>query len=199
MKKLAPIVLLLFFFAQLSAQNISDLESFEKAMKPGTQLTYDVTNKDLHYQLVLTIKKLGDEISFDWKTTAPDNKSGTVTMNAAATGQAEALQNNFKGGTAALTNETSIWISKKVFTTIASTAQASIKMNGASDTVTVMANTIGEYNFNLDGNLVAVPGWEMQGGGEPKYTIDILESTKFPILYKVDMGWSMVLSEVKGM
>jgi hypothetical protein len=81
---------------------------------------------------------------------------------------------------------------------VASTSEAPMKLMGASDTVTALSNTIGEFNFNLDGNLVAIPGWELQGGGDPKFTVDVLESTKFPLIFKLDLGWSMILTEVKS-
>ncbi len=197
MSKPVLIVTLLFFSSYCIAQNIADLETFEKSVKPGTQLSYDVSTKLKDYKLTLTIKKLGDEIVFEWKTSDPDNKSGTITMSANSTQNAAALVTNLKPGDAKLDNETAIWISKKIFKDIATTAQASLKLNGAGDTVTTLSNTIGEFNFNLDGNLMAIPGWELSGGPDNKYIMDVLES-KFPIIYKLDLDWSMILTEVKN-
>jgi hypothetical protein len=201
MRKLncAIVLILSIFTITISAQNISDLEAYEKAMKPGTQLTYDVASKTQKYQLVIVLKKLGAEIAFDWKTTDPDNKSGSVTMSANAVASAEALFNSFTGGETKLDKETCLLISKKVFNKVASTSEAAVKLMGTTDTVTNLSNTIGEFNFNLDGNLMAVPGWELQGGSDVKYTIDVLESTKFPLIYKLDIGWSLILTEVKSL
>ena len=200
MKNISCVLALFFslYVSIISAQNISDLEAYEKAIKPGTQLTYDVTAKSKQYKLVVTIKKLGDEFAFDWKTGDPENKGGSITMSANATAKAEALFNTFIGGDSKLDKETSLLISKQVFNKVATTSEASIKLTGASDTVTAMSNTIGEFNFNLDGNLVGIPGWELQGGGDPKYTLDVLESTKFPLIFKLDLGWNMILIEVKS-
>lgn len=191
------IAMLLFFSAACTAQNIADLETFEKSLKPGTQLIYDVSTKQMDYKLTLTIKKPGEEIELDWKTSDPDNKKGSITMSAAALQGAAALVTGLKPGDVKLVNETAFWISKKTFNDIATTAQASLRLDGAGDTVTTLNNTIGEFNFNLDGNLVAIPGWELTGGPDNKYVLDILES-KFPLIYKLDMGWSMILTEVKN-
>jgi hypothetical protein len=182
----------------LSAQDLADLETFEKAMKPGAQLTYDVTNKDKHYKLIVTLKKLGDEVSFSWKTTDPDNKTGNVTMTATATSAATALSNIFKAGDVTLDKETCLWASKAVTNSVSNTAQASLKVNGAADTVTVMGNTIGDFNFTVNDNVVVVPGSELQGGTDPKYTLDVLESAKFPLIFKLDIGWTAVLLEIKN-
>jgi hypothetical protein len=200
MKKIYVILIAAFSLASLHtfAQDLADLETFEKSMKPGAELTYDVTTKDKQYKLIVTLKKLGDEITFSWKTTDPDNKSGTVTMTAGATAGAQALSNIFKAGDVKLDKETCLWASKQVTNSISTNAQATLKINGASDTATVMGNTIGDFNFTINGNIVVVPGSELQGGTDPKYTIDILESAKFPLIFKLDIGWTAVLQEIKN-
>ena len=198
MKKYFTLLLLTLSIGLANSQNISDLETFEKAMKPGTVLTYDVSSAGKNYKFIVTIKSLGNEIAFDWKMTEPINKSGTVVMSANAVSKADALFNYFNGGASNLDKETSVWISKKLFNDISAKAEAPIKVNGAADTATVMGNTISEFNFNLNGNLVAVPGWELQGGSDIKYTIDVIESTKFPIITRMDLGWTIQLSEIKS-
>ena len=190
--------LLAVSFLVLPAQNVSDLDAFEKAIKPGTVLTYDVEMSGKKYQFIATLKKVGDEIVFDWNTSAPENKKGSITISAGANAKADALFNLFKEGATNLDKEISVVISRKMFNDVSTTSATNIKINGASDTATVMSNTISEFNFNLNGNLVAIPGWELQGGSDIKYTIDVIESTKFPIIYRIDLGWTMQLSEVKN-
>jgi hypothetical protein len=190
--------LLAVSFLVLPAQNVSDLDAFEKAIKPGTVLTYDVEMSGKKYQFIATLKKVGDEIVFDWNTSAPENKKGSITISAGANAKADALFNLFKEGATNLDKEISVFISRKMFNDVSTTSATNIKINGASDTATVMSNTISEFNFNLNGNLVAIPGWELQGGSDIKYTIDVIESTKFPIIYRIDLGWTMQLSEVKN-
>ena len=84
------VFLLLLVTARLYGQNISDLETFEKAMRPGTVLTYDVNMGGKQYKFIATLKKAGDEIAFDWKMTEPINKTGTVNMSAVAVKSADA-------------------------------------------------------------------------------------------------------------
>jgi hypothetical protein len=149
------------------------------------------------YKLIVTLKKVGDEIAFDWKTTEPANKNGMVVMNASAVKTADALFSYFTGGNSNLEKETALFISKKAFDEVAVNAEALLKMNGAADTTTRMSNTIGEFNFNLNGNLIAVPAWELEGGSEIKYKLFAIESRQFPIIVQMYIGWSMVLTEIK--
>lgn len=179
------------------AQNVADLESFEKAIQPGTVLSYDVTAAGATYQLSATLKKAGDEIIFDWSVPKLPDKKGVVVMTADAISTANALNTNFVSGEALLKSETALLISKKIFNDISSTSSAAIKLRGSSDTATVLNNTISEFNFNLNGNLVAIPGWELQNDGDVKYTLDVLESYKFPLIFRLDIGTVLQLTEIK--
>jgi hypothetical protein len=196
-KGILPFVML-FLFLTPHAQNVEDLESFENAIKPGTQLTYQVTNENEKYILVVTLKKTDSEPAFVWQTDTPENKSGSIAIAAGAMAQAAALYNNFKPGDVKLQNETAIFISKKFISDISATSQAGLKLNGNADTVTTMSNTISDFNIMLDGNLLDVPGWSLQGGPDNKYSLDIPESTKFPLIFKLDMGFTMTLTEIKS-
>jgi len=198
MKKIYALLLLIITLqvSHLSAQDLADLDTYEKSMKPGAELSYDVTANGKQFKMVVTLKKVGAEVAFDWKTTDPDNKSGSVTMSANAVATAKAFSNIFKGGATSLESETSLWASKQLCTEIVANAQASVKVKGASDTATVLGNTMGLFNLNLNGNGVSLSGYELQGGS-PVYTIDIIESPKFPLIYKLDIGWTMVLTDIK--
>jgi hypothetical protein len=199
MKTIALAFLLtLFTFQSSFSQNISDLEAFEKAMKPGVVLTYDVAMGETRYQLIATIIKLGEEIVFDWETTSPAGKKGTVSMSAATTSTADALNTDFSGGEKKLDKETMLFISKKIFNEVSNDANADLKIAGASDTLTLMSNTISEFNFNLNGNLIAIPGWELEGGSEIAFALHVVESVKFPLIIKTDFGWTMQLIEIKN-
>jgi hypothetical protein len=199
MKKILStfVLFLLLVPARVFGQNISDLENFEKAMHPGTVLTYDVNMGGKQYKFMVTLKKVGDEISFDWKMTEPVNKTGTVNTSTLAVKNADALFNYFTGGISNLDKETSVFISKKTFDDVAGNAETLLKINGAADTATRMSNTIGEWNFNLNGNLIAVPAWELEGGGEVKYKVFVIESRKFPLIVQMNLGWTIVLTEIK--
>ena len=192
------LILFNLFFLIPSAQNVADLEVFEKAMKPEAVLTYEVSMSGKKYQFIATIKKLGDEIAFDWKTTDPINKTGIVTMNATSVSKADALFNDFANGESKLEKETALFISKKIFGDVRANFQAALKVNGQGDTATIMGSTVAEFGVNINGEFLSIPGWELQGGSEIKYTLGVIESQKFPLITRIDLGWTMLLSEIKN-
>lgn len=192
------LVILLSNLHFLFAQNISDLDTFERSIKPRAILTYDVAIGEKKYQFIATIKTVGDKISFDWETKDPDNKKGTINVYANAVDSADAIFSDYSRGNTPIAEETALFISKKIFNDVVANAESNIKMGGAEDTATLMSNTISEFNFNLNGNLVSVPGWDMQGGTDVRYTLDVIESTKFPLITRLDIGWTMQLIEIRN-
>lgn len=192
------LLLVISCFGKISAQNVSDLEAFEKAMKPGTILTYDISMAGKKYQLVATVKKTGDVIAFDWKTTEPINTAGNLSMNATALSKADALFHVFNSGATSLDKETSLFLSKKIYSDVLTNTQAGIRINGQTDTLTTMSNTIAEVGFTLDGNFISIPAWELQGGSDIKYTVSLIESQKFPLFTRLDLGWTMLLVDIKS-
>lgn len=198
MKNVYFLFLALIFCLPTFAQDVNALEDFEKAIKPGTVLTYDVSLGGKKFQYIATLKKIGDEISFDWETTEAPAKKGSVNLKINSVANADAFALGFNAGAADLTKETALVLSRKMFNDISGTSQSAIKIFGASDTATVMSNTISEYNFGLNDNLVALPGWELEGGSDVKFKIQAIESYKFPLLYGLDLGWTMQLASVKS-
>lgn len=181
-----------------TAQNVADLETLEKALKPGAVLTYDVNQGGKKYQLIATIKKLDTEILFDWKCTEPINQTGKVAISANAVSKADAVFSMFTGGESKLENETALFLSKKTFNDVQTNTESKMKVTGKNDTLTLMSNTIAEFGVTVDGNFLSIPGWELQGGSEIKYTIQAVESQKFPLITKLDLGWTMQLLEIKS-
>ncbi len=200
MQKIIGFTFLLFIhcWGGISAQNVSDLEAFEKALKPGTMLTYDVSMSGKKYQLIVILKKTNGDISFDWKTTAPVNTSGTISMTTSAVSKGDALFHIFNGGVTPLDKETSLFLSNKIYSDVLTNTQAGIRINGQADTLTTMSNTIAEVGFTLDGNFISIPAWELQGGSDIKYTVSLIESQKFPLFTRLDLGWTMTLVDIKS-
>jgi hypothetical protein len=46
--------------------------------------------------------------------------------------------------------------------------------------------------------LPDVPAWNLEGGPDNNYSLDVAESTKFPLIFKLDTGFSMTLTEIKS-
>lgn len=122
-----------FFFSQIAYK-----------MQVGDQLVYQVEAGNMEYDFIVTPTKLSEtEITFDYKMTEPASKVGTIMMNADALKNATAMYNRFGGGKVNLTDQTSVFASKKMMDDAA---------NGSADFLLNGPNSPSENFQTLDGN-----------------------------------------------
>lgn len=190
--------LLFINFVSISvAQDFATLDDFEKVMKPGTTLTYDITDDGKQYQWKVKLVKVGNELSYTWETTAPSLQKGATNVTANAMNNADALTKLLAGGTTALDKEVALFISKKMFNDISTTSQLSLRVNGAADTATVFSNTIAELSFTINEKPAGIQGWELEDS-EKKYKISVIESYQYPLIYSLDAGISLRLVSIQN-
>lgn len=194
--KLLYILLLICFVYPATAQDFATLDDFEKVMKPGTILTYDVTEDGKQYQWKVKLVKVGNELSYTWETTTPSLQKGTTSVTANGMANADALSKLLATGTATLDKEVALLISKKMFDEVSTTSQLSLRVNGAADAATVFSNTIAELSFTINDKPAGIQGWELEDN-EKKYKLSVIESYKYPLIYSLDAGVSLRLVSIQ--
>ncbi|MCS6933857.1 MAG: hypothetical protein NZM35_01725 [Chitinophagales bacterium] len=180
----------------LSAQDVAVLDDYEKAIKQGTVITYEVTEGNNTYQWIVKLIKVGSEISYTWETTEPSLQKGNVTLTANALQKAELLQCLFTSGNVTAEKTGTIFLSRKMFDEITNTSQLKLRVKGPEDAETVMGNTIVNISFTINDIPAAIQGWELEDS-ERKYNIIVVESMKFPLVYSCDMGIKLRLISIQ--
>lgn len=190
------ITLLLACFGTTYTQTINTADGSTVDIKVGTVLVYEVNNEGTKYQFIVTIKKLEQGITFDWQMTAPINKKGTIEMAEEAVESADGLFNYFTGGVSKLTNQTSVWISRLMWAELHSEDEmAAIALDGGEP--------IGFFRENGDYFATKYKAGDVQlktsvlKSLSDSETITIWENEKFPIILKMDLGWTIELKEIK--
>lgn len=165
--------------------------------KPGLKLTYEVDFFGTVYDFVVTLKENSEtRLSFDYVMTNANNTSGTVNIAAEAMKNATEQFNFFRGGTENLTNQTSVWVSSRVFSQLASDAGvATISPDGGRSSVKIDAKSkttdfaVLNKSTNKVINLANI--YAQSADGNTKYWI--LNSAAAPIILKMDLGWKIAL------
>ena len=174
-------------------------------IKEGSKLLYHVEAGDRgEYDFIVTVKKLGPSVTFDWQMTEPVNKSGTVTMSESAMKDATALFNYFSGGASALTNETSVFVSKGLRKAVMENDEVLIKADGADaepekfykvngmnsersgSLYLSMTKTLNGKNYNLDGPIL-----ENEDGSRG---IRFQDTEYFPVITYMQLGFKIYLT-----
>jgi hypothetical protein len=165
-------------------------------IKVGTQLVYEVHSDSIKYQFIITIKKLDDGITFDWQMTAPINKKGTVEMTDEAVESATGLFNFFSAGQTKLTTQTSVWISRQTWA----------DMHGEDEMALISLDNGEATGFFREDGEVCRPTYKGAAATMKTsnlkslvdaQTITVWENEAFPIIVKMDLGWTIELKEIK--
>ena len=195
------VLLTVAFCAATSFAGNSMKPNNETYIKVGTKLVYAINKNGEKYNVTVTITSLSPTISFDWKESAPRTSKGSITMTADAIDHASGIITGSMGGALNLDKETAIWLSKSLMSQITGEGRLVMTVDGKE----MPCKTV---HFNEPPTTVIINGkptpeaTQMVHNGymEPatKRTITYLDSTDFPILVKLDFGWTMTLTSISN-
>jgi hypothetical protein len=163
-------------------------------IKKGTVLTYDVKYLETKYQFIVKIINLKPDVVFSWEMTEPQNSKVKVNMSKEALATALKQNNFFKSGELFLTDMTTVWISKKVFSSLKK--EKPILIDLLNEEANLKFVKLEKKTFLIDGiktkNIEVIYA---ETDLNQKYWI--LDSPEFPIILKMDLGWSIDLKSVE--
>lgn len=166
------------------------------SLKVGSKLVYDVSSNNTNYQFIITIKKLENGITFDWQMTDPINKKGTVEMSKEATENATSLFNYFTSGITKLTDKTSVWMSQDVWKDMRDDDEM-VMLSIDDQEETAFFREDGEvYKTTQNGTAIELKTSTLRSLIDTQ-SITIWENEAFPIILKMDLGWTIELKEIK--
>jgi hypothetical protein len=190
---------LLFFLSTISlfAQRKSRFQrtiNSSVQIEVGTVLTYEVKNGGDEYDFVVTLKKLGDTIVFDYDMPLKEKK-GTITIlpNAAAT--ATVYYNLFAGGDVVLKDKSSVVLSQKNFTELRGD-EANSNMKMAPGVENFERKNAATMYVKYKGGNTLLSYFEAQSTSSTN-RLWVMDNAKMPLIVKMDIGWSIELTEIK--
>lgn len=197
MKKLTILCSMLCLMLSMGNAQTETTPKTEIEIKVGTQLVYEVNSADDTYQFIVTIKKLGKEIAFDWEMTAPINQKGTIEMTKEALKSSRKLHNYFTSGTTRLTDKTSVWISESMWNAIYSDEGAvNFAIEGDNNIDEYFANEDFEFDVKYKGKTVQMDVTPVTSLFSGK-GINIWKNKDFPIITGMKLGFMIELKEIK--
>lgn len=210
MKNLIKLNLVLLLSVTLSVSTIfagnkitRDGENF---IKIGAKMVYAVVNGDQKYDFIVTVKQFSPDLVFDWEMTAPVSTKGTITIPQKDMQHAMAFYNYFSPGSLILDGETSVWLSNDQFNQIKNNRYGIFKLDGKGGKETpmkVIRNTPGMpipvITPIVNGKPMTLNTIYLNNGilGDNIREVVLLDSKDFPIIVKMNLGWTITLKEIK--
>ena len=131
MKKIIYLIILLFLITSCASKKNLSQPSYE--FIEGSDLFYEVKMGDEEYDFNINMNQFSEElISFDWEMDM--SRSGSIAIRSNELSNAMSLKNYFSGGYKLLENQTSVWVSKKLFNDLKSNKAVEIDLgNGQKE------------------------------------------------------------------
>jgi hypothetical protein len=169
----------------------------------GDTLVYEVNAPGKQYNLMIVPNKFDANTiaDFNWKTTAPDSKSGHVVINTSGMNNAKSYMATLPAGELKLTDASSVWLSNNSFKEI-SKGQSLIAIdNGAQEAYSSPEVDAVAQPVNYKGKDLTLEGFAIQSKpeGQPdRKEMWILNVSSNLLILKMDTGsWTMALKEVR--
>jgi hypothetical protein len=170
----------------------------------GDTLVYDVTAAGNSYKLfIIPMKYAENTISdFNWFTSAPDNRSGHVTINAAALKSSKKyISMPQAGGELKLNDASFLWLCGDNFNEIAKKQTTMTIDNGGAETFTSPEEDAVTSTINYKGKTIEADGFliENKSEGQPgRKSFWVMNISYNLLFFKADFGnMSMLLTEVR--
>ena len=183
----------------------------ENIVKPGTKLIYAVEAGDKKYNFIVTVNNLNGA-SFNWEMSDPVNLSGNITQTAKALDNADVMYNFFQPGDKKLDDKTlSVWLSKKCFNQFDKQAGKPVKMylNGPDQDPENVGTYTGDLplEVTIDGKTdtiyeelvkpLTLSGQDYVPSEESDDFFTFYGSAAFPIILRMNLGFSIALKEIR--
>jgi hypothetical protein len=160
-------------------------------LKAGAVLTWKL---DMGYDFGATVKALTPDLVFDYKMTNDSGTAGTVTIKEAALKDSTVQHNYFMGGPLTLENETTVWVSKKVYKALKTAEPLVISPDAINETLKFVKTE--KYAVTLDGKPAELD--VLYGETDKGHKFWILDNPDNPIICKMVISFTIELKDIKS-
>jgi len=158
-------------------------------LKTGAVMKWQIVGA---YDFVVTIKKLGTEVEFDYRMTNASETAGTVTIKEKGIKEGVAQNNYFGGGPLPLEDKTTVWVSRKVHAALKKGEPIVINPEGSDVTLKFVKND--KWTATMEGKQVELPVLYAETDGGQKFWI--LDDADNPIICKMELSFTIELKEI---
>ncbi len=175
--------------------------TYTEELNRGDKLVYHVNAGSREYDFIVTINdgSYAKGVDFNYEMTDPVNLKGHVIIQAKGKNDSRKYVNYFKGGEMVLKDACTIWMTGANFIDL---PNHEIKMtfdNGEEETFYNLDNNEITPSIILKGKEVKLDGFVITNAADGKgtKTLWIQNGSGNPLIYKMNLGWTIELKEIR--
>lgn len=164
-------------------------------VKTGDILLYTVSKDSQQYDIIVTVKKYGNTISFNYSI-PEKSATGNIFIPANAVTSAIIYDSLLTGKTKNYKDTTVLWLSKKNYVDLAAAKETIMDLGNGKETFKRQRVSTLKLNYKGKEKIVTVFGIENSNSNAKKDLLVLSEESN-PLIVKMDSGWSLTLKEVR--
>jgi hypothetical protein len=189
-----PLIFLFLFFCPLVLLSINNPVEIKK----GMVLVYQFENNNQKNDFIVTVEDFKTTLTFSFKMTNQKRTSGKISLSKEALKNAIAQYNYFQSNDVALDNQTSIWVSKKVWKNIKKKKKCFISTNSGELSLKELEFVNNQnYPLQMNGNDSILNVMYCITKDSNAYKYWILDDPNNPLILKMELNFSIELIEIK--
>lgn len=170
----------------------------EFSLTKGMVLVYQVDNQNQKYNFTINLEEISPSIVFTFKMSNARNTSGKITISKEALKNAVAQYNYFQNNEVTLDKQTTVWISKKVWTNLKKRKKSNISTNSGEMNLKLLEWVNNQdYSVIMNGNELSLKSMYCITKDSNSYKYWILDDVNNPLILKMELNFSIELKEVK--
>ncbi|MEO6541714.1 MAG: hypothetical protein ABIN74_12000 [Ferruginibacter sp.] len=169
-------------------------------LKKGDKLVYQVNAGGNEYEFIVTLNDPGENaLDFNYEMTNSNKTSGHVTISGNAKNEAIKYVNYFRGGDLNLTDASAVWLSNKNFSDMPDRKTVMQLDNNTPETFYRPQNDDVSPVVKIKGEDKKLEAFIINNAadGNGKKTMWIHGISSNSLIIKMDMGWTIVLKEIR--
>lgn len=169
-------------------------------LKKGDKLVYQVKAGGNEYEFIVTLNDPGNNaLDFNYEMTNSNKTTGHVTISNKAKSEAIKYVNFFRGGELNLTDACTVWLSGKNFSDMGNKKTTMTLDNGAPETFYNPENDDVSTIVKIKGENKKIEAFIINNAadGSGNKTMWIHDISSNSLIVKMDMGWSIILKEIR--
>lgn len=168
--------------------------------KPGFVMVYGVDFNGSTYDFIVRVKEVEDGLTFDYEMTNATGTKGTVHITEDALDDALTQNNYFSGGKLDLSDQTSVWVSRKILQDLIEDGETFVSPDGGETSTKLVQKKVA-HDYKAMNSISEEMMEEISyvyaesPDGSIKYWIHLSKSN--PIILRMELGWSIWLKEIR--
>lgn len=174
------------------------LDTYE--IQKGDKLVYQVNAGGNEYDFIVTVNDENEKgIDFNYEMTNSNNTKGHVTISVSAKKDATKYINFFRGGELNLTDACTVWLSNTNFSDMPQKKTVMQMDNNSPETFYTPEKNEVSPTVKIKGENKKIDGFMINNAadGNGNKTIWINNTSANSLIIKMDLGWSIVLKEIR--